>query len=59
MSTVRNASIFEATFQAVEEAIVNALVDNHTMTGRDSHRADAPPYDRLRQARQKYNRLTN
>ncbi len=51
--------IFEATVQAVEEAIVNALVDNSTMTGRDGHRVDALPHDRLRIALKKYNRLTN
>ncbi len=51
--------IFEATVQAVEEAIVNALVDDRTMTGRDGHRVDALPHDRLRTALKKYNRLTN
>ena len=34
--------------QATEEAVVNALVDNHSMTGRDNHRVDALPHDRLR-----------
>ncbi len=49
--------IFEATVQAVEEAIVNALVDNHTITGRDNHQVDALPHDRLRAVLKKYNRL--
>ncbi len=40
--------IFTAVVQATEEAVVNALVDNHTMTGRDNHRAEALPHDRLR-----------
>jgi D-aminopeptidase len=35
--------------QATEEAVVNALVDNHSMTGRDNHRVDALPHDRLRE----------
>src|SRR5213596_4318477 len=35
--------------QATEEAVVNALIDNHSMTGRDNHRADALPHDRLRE----------
>jgi D-aminopeptidase len=35
--------------QAAEEAVVNALVDNQTMTGRDNHRVEALPHDRLRQ----------
>ncbi len=49
--------IFEATVQSVEEAIVNALVDNHDMTGRDGHEVPALPHDRLRALLQKYNRL--
>lgn len=49
---------FEATVQAVEEAIVNALVANQSMTGRDNHHVDALPHDRLREVLQKYNRLT-
>jgi len=34
--------------QATEEAVVNGLVDNHSMTGRDNHRVEALPHDRLR-----------
>jgi len=49
--------IFEATVQAVEEAIVNALVANQSMIGRDDHRVDALPHDRLRAILKKYNRL--
>ncbi|MGI8821023.1 MAG: P1 family peptidase [Chthoniobacterales bacterium] len=50
--------IFAATVQAVEEAIVNALVANRTdVTGRDEHKVMALPHDRLRAALQKYNRL--
>ncbi|MEO5718451.1 MAG: P1 family peptidase [Chthoniobacterales bacterium] len=51
--------IFEATVQSVEEAIVNALVNNQDMTGRDDHRVEALPHDRLRQLLQKYHRLSN
>ena len=51
--------IFEATVQAVEEAIVNALVDNQNMTGRDDHRVEALPHDRLRELLKKYNRLSD
>jgi D-aminopeptidase len=40
--------IFAATVEAVEEAIVNALVDNQTMTGRDGHRVEALPHERVR-----------
>jgi D-aminopeptidase len=43
--------------QATEEAVVNALIDNHSMTGRDNHRVEALPHDRLRELLKKYNRL--
>jgi L-aminopeptidase/D-esterase-like protein len=49
--------IFNATVQSVEEAIVNALVANQSMTGIDGRRVDALPHDRLRAALKKYNRL--
>lgn len=49
--------IFEATVQVVEEAMVNSLVANRSMTGRDGHKVDALPHDRLRAALRKYNRL--
>ncbi len=39
--------LFAGTVQATEEAIVNALVDNHDMTGRDGHKVEALPHDRL------------
>ena len=41
--------IFEATVQAVEEAIVNALVAAETMTGADGFRVYELPEDRLRE----------
>src|SRR3954469_4091573 len=49
--------LFEATVEATEEAIVNALVAAETMTGVDGHRVDALPHDRLREVLKKYNRL--
>jgi len=49
--------LFEATVQAVEEAIVNALVHNQDMTGSDGHRVEALPHDRVRELLKKYNRL--
>jgi D-aminopeptidase len=49
--------LFEATVQAVEEAIVNALIDNHDMTGRDDHKVEALPHEQVRQLLKKYNRL--
>ena len=41
--------LFAATVEATEEAIINALVDNHDMTGRDDHKVPALPHDRLRE----------
>src|SRR5881296_4014838 len=41
--------LFAGMVQATEEAVVNALVDNHSMTGRDNHRVEALPHDRLRE----------
>jgi len=41
--------LFTGVVQATEEAVVNALVDNHSMTGRDNHHVEALPHDRLRE----------
>ena len=41
--------LFAGVVQATEEAVVNALIDNHSMTGRDNHRVEALPHDRLRE----------
>ncbi len=41
--------LFAGVVQATEEAVVNALVDNHSMTGRDNHSVEALPHDRLRE----------
>ena len=49
--------LFEATVQATEEAIVNALIAAETMTGVDNHKVVALPHDRLKQVMKKYNRL--
>ena len=48
--------VFSAVVEATEEAIVNALVDNQTMVGRDDHRVEALPHDRLRELLVKYHR---
>ncbi|MFZ1220443.1 MAG: P1 family peptidase, partial [Chthoniobacterales bacterium] len=48
--------IFDATVQATEEAVVNALIDNQSMTGRDDHRVEALSHDRVRELLKKYNR---
>jgi len=48
--------IFEATVEAVEESIVNAMVGAETMTGYDGRTVIALPHERLRQALAKYNK---
>jgi len=49
--------VFAGVVQATEEAVVNALVDNQSMTGRDNHQVGALPHDRLRELLKKYNRF--
>ena len=62
VSMVQNDSlnpIFEATVQATEEAIVNALVAAQDMTGVKGHKVTALPHDDLQRLLKKYNRLPN
>ena len=51
--------LFEATAQATEEAILNAMVGAETMTGIDGRAVTALPHDRLRDTLRKYNRLSD
>ena len=51
-------SLFEATVQATEEAVVNAMIAAKTMTGINGHIVEALPHDRLSEVLRKYNRLT-
>jgi L-aminopeptidase/D-esterase-like protein len=55
----RIGPVFEATVQAVEESVVNAMVAAETMTGVDNHRVLALPHDKVREIIKKYNRLQN
>lgn len=48
---------FTAVAEAVEEAIVNAMVAAQTMEGVDGNKVHALPHDRLREILKKYNRL--
>ncbi len=48
--------LFEATVQATEEAIVNALVAAETMVGRDGITAHRLPHDRLVEVMRRYGR---
>jgi len=49
--------VFAGVVQATEEAVVNALIDNQTMTGANNHCVEALSHDRLRELLKKYNRL--
>ncbi len=50
--------LFAATVQAVEEAIVNAMIAAETMTGANGYTVKALPHDDLRRILKKYNRLS-
>ena len=49
-------ALFEATVEATEEAILNAMVAAETMTGRDGLTAHALPHDRLQEVLREYGR---
>jgi L-aminopeptidase/D-esterase-like protein len=49
--------LFAATVEAVEEAILNAMVAAETMTGINGNTAHALPHDRLVEVLRKYNRI--
>jgi len=50
-------ALFEATVQATEEAVVNAMIAAKTMTGANGRVVEALPHDELRAVLKKYNRL--
>jgi L-aminopeptidase/D-esterase-like protein len=50
-------AVFEATVQATEEAVVNALVAARTSTGADGYTMYGLPHDELRAILKRYNRL--
>jgi L-aminopeptidase/D-esterase-like protein len=49
--------LFEATVQATEESIINAVVAAETMTGINNRTVHALPHDELQDVLRKYNRL--
>lgn len=57
IANARIDPIFEATVEATEEAIVNALVAAKTMTGINGARYFGIPHDELREILRRYNRL--
>ncbi|MBV8284029.1 MAG: P1 family peptidase, partial [Candidatus Eremiobacteraeota bacterium] len=48
--------LFIATIEATDEAIVNALLAAHTMTGRDGNTVYALPHDRVLEIMHRYGR---
>jgi L-aminopeptidase/D-esterase-like protein len=58
VSNRRISSLFEATVQATEEAIINALIAGETMTGAGNRRIPAIPHEQVRQILSKYGRLS-
>ncbi len=53
----RIGAVFQATVEATEEAVINAMVAAETMTGVDNHKVLALPHDKVREILKKYNRL--
>jgi D-aminopeptidase len=53
----RISPLFEATVQATEEAVINAMVAAETMSGANNRTVIALPHDKLREVLKKYNRL--
>jgi D-aminopeptidase len=49
-------ALFDATIEATEEAILNAMVGAETMTGRDGITAHALPHDRLLETMARFGR---
>ena len=56
VSNERISPLFNATVEATEEAIVNAMVGAETMVGRDGHTVVALPHEELQKVLKKYNR---
>ena len=53
----RMSPLFDATVQATEEAILNAMIAAETMVGRAGHRSEALPHDQLRELLDRFGRL--
>ena len=59
LSNSQISTLFRATVEATEEAIINAMIAAETMVGRDGNRSEAIPHDWLRELLKAYNRLNN
>ncbi len=53
----RLGPVFQATVEATEEAIINAMMASETIVGRDDHKVVALPHDEVRAVMRKYGRL--
>ncbi len=53
------SSLFLATIEATEEAILNSLFAAQSMTGRDGHTVEKLPIDEVLKIMKKYNRINN
>jgi len=51
------SAVYEAAIQAMDEAIINAMVANEPMTGRDNHVVEALPVDKVCEILRQHNRL--
>lgn len=49
--------VFEATIQAVEEAVINAMIAAETMEGNNGNKVYALPHEKLIEIMKKYNRI--
>jgi len=57
LSNARISRLFDATVEATEEAIINAMIAAETMVGRDGNRSESLDHERMREILQRYNRL--
>ncbi len=53
----RITPVYEATVQATEEAIINAMLAARTMRGANGYVVPALPHDRLKEVLRKYGRM--
>lgn len=57
LSNGRITGLFNATVEATEEAIINAMIAAETMVGRDGNRSEALDHERLQEILRRFNRL--
>lgn len=57
MDDSKMSPLFQATVEATEEAIINALIAAQTVTGRDGNTSYALPHDKVIEIMRKYHRI--